>query len=54
MEGYQGLKQREAKIPKIDRAELAESLDRLIDFYNQRGKRDEAAKWRGARRFEIR
>jgi hypothetical protein len=49
VDGYEGMKQREAKIPPIERSYLLEALDRLIDFYDATAKPDDAAKWRKAR-----
>jgi hypothetical protein len=49
LEGYEGQKLREAKIPKTDRAEIPEGIERLIDFYDQTGQANEAAKWRKTR-----
>ena len=44
--GYEGMKQREAKIPAQGRARLTEVLERLVQLYEAMGKKDEAAKWR--------
>jgi eukaryotic-like serine/threonine-protein kinase len=43
--GYQGMKQREAKIPPQGKVRLTEALQRLVQFYEATGKKDEAAKW---------
>ena len=44
--GYEGLKQREAKIPVNGKGRLAESLERLANLYEATGDKDKAAKWR--------
>ena len=44
--GYEGMKQREAKIPKEGKVRLTEALERLVQLYEATGKKDEAAKWR--------
>jgi hypothetical protein len=49
LEGYQGMKQREAQIPKAGQARLREAVDRLIELYDGWGKKDEAARWRALR-----
>ena len=46
LQGYQGMKQRDAQIPKVGKLRLSEAVDRLIDLYDAWGKKDEAAKWR--------
>jgi serine/threonine protein kinase/tetratricopeptide (TPR) repeat protein len=46
IQGYEGLKQREAKIVEIHKPRLLEAFVRLVRFYNATGKPDEAAKWR--------
>jgi hypothetical protein len=43
--GYEGMKQREAKIPPQGKARISEALDRLIKLYEATKKPDEAAKW---------
>jgi eukaryotic-like serine/threonine-protein kinase len=46
LEGYRGLKQREAKIPPPVRAlRLKEALQRLVELAEATGKKDAAAKW---------
>jgi tetratricopeptide (TPR) repeat protein len=52
LQGYEGLKQREAKIPANSKARLAEALERLVRLYDAWGKKDEAAKWR--KELEVR
>lgn len=44
--GYEGMKQRQAKIPAQDRSHLIRARDRLVHLYEAWGKPDEAAKWR--------
>ncbi len=44
--GYEGMKQREAKIPANSKFHLTEALERLVQLYDAWGKPDEAAKWR--------
>jgi tetratricopeptide (TPR) repeat protein len=46
LQGYDGLKQREAKIPANNKVRLTEALERLVQLYEATGKPDEAAKWR--------
>jgi hypothetical protein len=48
LSGYEGMKQREAKIPPEWSAKdrLREAMERLVRFYNVTGKPDLAAKWR--------
>jgi hypothetical protein len=45
-EGYEGLKQRAAKIPPANKVRLIEALERLVRLFVATGKNDEAAKWR--------
>jgi serine/threonine protein kinase len=44
--GYEGLKQRQAKIPAKEKNRLTEALERLVQFCEATGKKDESAKWR--------
>jgi eukaryotic-like serine/threonine-protein kinase len=46
LQGYEGMKQREKTIPPQSKARVTEALDRLVQFYEATGKKDEAAKWR--------
>ncbi|HEV2945737.1 MAG TPA: tetratricopeptide repeat protein [Gemmataceae bacterium] len=46
LQGYEGMKQREAKIPAKWKVRLAECLERLVQFYDAWGKPDQAAQWR--------
>jgi serine/threonine protein kinase len=44
--GYEGMKQREAKIPSQGKIRLTEALERLVQLYEATGKGNRAAKWR--------
>ena len=44
--GYEGLQQREAKIPAPGKARLTEALERLVQLYEATGKKDQADAWR--------
>jgi eukaryotic-like serine/threonine-protein kinase len=44
--GYEGMKQREAKIPPLSKVRLADALERLVMLYDALEKKDEAARWR--------
>ncbi len=44
--GYEGMKQREAKIPPQGKDRLPEAIERLVQLYEATGKKDDAAKWR--------
>jgi tetratricopeptide (TPR) repeat protein len=46
LSGYEGMKQRQAKIPAQDRSHLIRARERLVHLYEIWGKPDEAAKWR--------
>jgi serine/threonine protein kinase/tetratricopeptide (TPR) repeat protein len=46
MRGYEGMKQRQAKVPPHRKVWLTEALQRLVQLYDAVGKKDEAAKWR--------
>ena len=46
VEGYSGMKEREAKIPPAGKLRLIEAIQRLIDFYTAWEKPAEAAAWR--------
>jgi serine/threonine protein kinase len=46
LQGYEGLKVRETKIPKVTTAYLADALERLVQLYDALGKDAEAARWR--------
>jgi eukaryotic-like serine/threonine-protein kinase len=44
--GYEGMRQRIAKIPRLEKTALPEAADWLSRLYEATGKPDEAAKWR--------
>ncbi|HJT35857.1 MAG TPA: tetratricopeptide repeat protein [Pirellulales bacterium] len=44
--GYEGIQQRQAKLPVQDRRQLDRARQRLVRLYEAWGKDDEAAKWR--------
>ncbi len=44
--GYEGMKQREAKIPAPPKARLTEALERIVQLYEAMDKKDDAARWR--------
>ena len=44
--GYEGMKKQEAVIPPLGKPRLREALERLVQFYEKTGKKDESAKWR--------
>jgi eukaryotic-like serine/threonine-protein kinase len=46
LQSYEGLKQRETKIPLPARGVITDALGRLIRLYDALDKKDEAAKWR--------
>ncbi len=46
LEGYEGVKQREATIPRDSKFTLTQTLEWLIELYDAWGKEAEAAKWR--------
>jgi hypothetical protein len=46
LQGYQGMKQREAEIPPIGRPLLREAVERLVQLYDAWSRPVEAAKWR--------
>src|SRR5262249_37487365 len=46
VEGYEGLKQREAKIPPQGKVRLTEALERLVRLYDAWGRKDQAAQRR--------
>jgi ATP/maltotriose-dependent transcriptional regulator MalT len=43
---YEGLKQRQAKVPAEARPHLTQALERLVRLYEASGKKEEADKWR--------
>jgi tetratricopeptide (TPR) repeat protein len=46
LQGHQGVKEREAKIPKHRKDRLIEGIERLVELYDAWGKEAEAAQWR--------
>jgi RNA polymerase sigma factor (TIGR02999 family) len=46
LKGYQGMKEREDKIPALGKIRVSEALERLVQLYEATGKKEEAAKWR--------
>jgi hypothetical protein len=46
LQGYGGLKAREAKIPAPRKKNLAEAAARIVPFYEAWGKPEKAAEWR--------
>jgi eukaryotic-like serine/threonine-protein kinase len=46
VQGYEGMKQREAKIPTAWKICLTEALERLVGLYEAMGQKDKAAGWR--------
>jgi hypothetical protein len=46
VKGYEGMKQRAAKIPPPARRRLSEAVERLVALYEATGNKEEAATWR--------
>src|SRR5262249_52462624 len=46
LQGYEGMKQREAKIPPQGKVRLTEARERLVQLYEAWGKPEKAAEWR--------
>jgi hypothetical protein len=46
LQGYEGLQQRQAKIPANSKSRLTEALERLVQFYGATGPKDKADEWR--------
>jgi eukaryotic-like serine/threonine-protein kinase len=46
LSGYEGLKQREDKIPAAARPRLVEAVQRLVQLYEAKGQSDKAAEWK--------
>jgi hypothetical protein len=44
--GYEGMKQREAKVPPPAKVRLTNALERLVRLYEATGQQDKAAEWR--------
>jgi TolA-binding protein len=50
--GYEGMKQREAKIPAERKVRLTESLERLVQLYEATGDKTKAELWRAKKSAE--
>jgi tetratricopeptide (TPR) repeat protein len=48
LRGYQGMNQRQVKIPPQGKFRLTQALERLVQLYEATGMKDEAARWRKA------
>lgn len=46
LSGYEGMREREAKIPPEGKPRLTEALERIVQLYDGWGKPDKAAEWR--------
>jgi hypothetical protein len=46
LDGYRGMKEREAAIPAQARPRIPEALERLVRLYEAKGNETEAAPWR--------
>ena len=44
--GYEGMKQREEKIPPTCKFRLTQAIERLVQLYEATGKKDKATEWR--------
>jgi eukaryotic-like serine/threonine-protein kinase len=51
VQGYEGMKAREAKIPPQHKKRLTEAAERVVQLYDAWGKPDQAAAWR--KRFRL-
>jgi tetratricopeptide (TPR) repeat protein len=49
LSGYEGMKQREGKIPPQGKVRLSEAIERLVQLYETWGKLEKAAEWRAKR-----
>ena len=49
VQGYEGMKQREAKMPAQSRQFLTEAVERLVQLYEATGQNAKAAEWRKKR-----
>jgi tetratricopeptide (TPR) repeat protein len=45
-QGYEGMKQREAKIPPLGKPRLRETVERLVQLYDDWGQPEKSAEWR--------
>jgi WD40 repeat protein/serine/threonine protein kinase/tetratricopeptide (TPR) repeat protein len=46
LQGYEGMKQREAQFPPAGKVRLPEAVERLVQLYDDWGKPEQAAEWR--------
>ena len=46
LKGYEGMKQRDAKIPPQGKVRLTEALERLVQLYDATGQKDKVQVWR--------
>jgi serine/threonine protein kinase/tetratricopeptide (TPR) repeat protein len=46
LQGYEGMKKREAQIPASAKIYMTEALDRMVTLYDGWGQKDKAAEWR--------
>jgi hypothetical protein len=46
LQGYEGMKQREARISATGKFGLTKALERLVQLYEATGQKDKAAEWR--------
>jgi hypothetical protein len=46
LQGYEGMKQREARIPPPEKARLPEAVERLVQLYEATGQLEKARLWR--------
>lgn len=46
LSGYEGMRAREAKMPRAERGHIASAIERLAAFYESRGDREKADQWR--------
>jgi hypothetical protein len=46
VQGYEGMKRREAEIPLQGKIRLSEALERLVRLYDAWGKKDKSDEWR--------
>ena len=46
LSGYEGMKQREDKIPATGKSRVKETLQRLVQLYESTGQSEKAAEWK--------
>jgi serine/threonine protein kinase len=46
LHGYEGMKERQTKIPPTEKKRLTEAIERLLQLQEATGKKEEAARWR--------